>query len=761
MTSESKILTVSYGTFSCTLEGFDDPFDTMRAIAEYFRDLAEKDRYFGAEPPQPDAAMLHRVAEREVARIVDTQLSDSRMPAKAAPVPASDAAELNAAEDALAESAAPLAEAAEATTVEIPDSTPAKDMADITANVAGDQPTLQDAAPEGFRAKLARIRKSMNPPPFEPLPEDLIQPFMAETVAVEVVPEPETSVEIATEIVAEPDFDVLSRLGALVQSPDAHDQSMAEAAADEPDFAETVVHALAEADAIGPDFTEVSLETEAGADQTAEAGALETHAPDHAPDQTLGDQAAPMAEDVPADAAADLAGEGSVEEIPAEEILPLAAAEVADADANLPDAMPAEAEADLPVDAALSDALLPEDALPEVILADALPENVPEDFAPTDAGLAQAMAEDPLPEDGESLPVVDAPAEAVQFAPQTMGKGSGRYERISSRIVRLNPDDGIEADPEPAALAVDPAATRHLPDGDSDAEVARLLQQAEVVMAEEETRQRQEYLAAMKTAVDATEATRAEAAAAQPLTSEPYREDLAKVVEPELQAETAAPPPQQRRRKTVSVRIPAVPRPAGFSPPPLVLVTEQRIDRAPPPMMPPPMPQHSAQAPATALQPSRDSQPMVALRSGRLTGAIGIGSSAPNHALPQHNIVLETPYQAAQADTEDEEDIDEALSEAVASGLIRFAERIGARSTAEMLEAAAAFATCVENRAQFTRPQLMRRLMAIDLDRSITREDGLRSFGTLLRTGRIQKVGRGFYVLAENAPFMAEARRFS
>ena len=156
-----------------------------------------------------------------------------------------------------------------------------------------------------------------------------------------------------------------------------------------------------------------------------------------------------------------------------------------------------------------------------------------------------------------------------------------------------------------------------------------------------------------------------------------------------------------------------------------------------------------------------EGQPIVALRTGRLSGAIGAGAAAVATSTSTRNVVLERPSYGAVAEAEEDEDLVEDSKEIDESGLAAFADQVGAKSMAEMLEAAAAYATCVEKRSQFTRPQLMRRMVASAGGKPVSREDGLRSFGTLLRTGRIEKVTRGHYTLADNSPYLAEARRLT
>ena len=100
----------------------------------------------------------------------------------------------------------------------------------------------------------------------------------------------------------------------------------------------------------------------------------------------------------------------------------------------------------------------------------------------------------------------------------------------------------------------------------------------------------------------------------------------------------------------------------------------------------------------------------------------------------------------------------EAETVATDGGFSEFAEEIGATTLPELLEAAAAYMADVEGREQFSRPMLMGKLKEVDGE-SFTREDGLRSFGHLLREGKLQKVKGGRFSITDQTEFRAAGAR--
>ncbi|MEO0750662.1 MAG: hypothetical protein AAFY25_02570, partial [Pseudomonadota bacterium] len=86
-----------------------------------------------------------------------------------------------------------------------------------------------------------------------------------------------------------------------------------------------------------------------------------------------------------------------------------------------------------------------------------------------------------------------------------------------------------------------------------------------------------------------------------------------------------------------------------------------------------------------------------------------------------------------------------------------FAEDIGANNLSELLEAAAAYMADVEGRVQFSRPMLMGKLKEATAE-DFSREDSLKSFGQLLRNGKLQKLKGGRFTVTDETDFRAKTR---
>ncbi|MFD2738976.1 hypothetical protein ACFSUD_05315 [Sulfitobacter aestuarii] len=86
-----------------------------------------------------------------------------------------------------------------------------------------------------------------------------------------------------------------------------------------------------------------------------------------------------------------------------------------------------------------------------------------------------------------------------------------------------------------------------------------------------------------------------------------------------------------------------------------------------------------------------------------------------------------------------------------------FAAEMGAVELPQLLEAAAAYMSFVEGREQFSRPQLMTKVRQTSLP-EFSREDGLRSFGQLLRAGKIEKIKGGRFTVSDDIGFRPDRR---
>lgn len=704
MMNSNKILTVSYGTFSCTLEGFDDSFGTMKAIAEYFRDLASDDRYFGAEPPQPDAEMLTRIAQREVSRRVQAREQEGKIVLSAlenqsaeAPAQAPPAAAPAAAAPAQAETAAPQAPAA-AEPAPVQEEAPAPLKAEIADTAAVEAPAA--AEPQIAEA----VEKAEPAPTAEPAPaaeaeeEDTsdAEAFFAaspqpqshyedEAQAASVEETPAASAAPADSIAAK-----LQRIRAVVAQQDedeaaSYDEEEAAAPQVARATAETQVESEESQAAIDAarrdieDALDADEATEMAQDEAEEddddladiLNRLEAEEEDEAEvaetDESLfdaEDEEEPEAEAAPEIDAADLPRKGRVIKVKRADLE--AAVDRGDLE-EVSDPAPQEAPA-AKAEEARSSSLSPED---EDELARELAALEAELGASTPAEAEETPAPAVEMTEPEAAPVEDEPAgeepEEVKAAEQEPAEVEAAAEQIEEQA-------------EPAQ-----AARHSLPtiDDETGPDMSRLMAETDSKMDEAESTTRRDAFAHLRAAVAAKKADEAMGGRATTATSDDaYREDLADVVRPRR--------PVSRSARTERPK-------ADARSAPLKLVAEQRID-------------------------------VDKLRSA--------GPVRPRRVAAVVEPVKTNPDAESFAD---------------------FAADMGATKLPELLEAAASYMSFVEGRDQFSRPQLMGKVRSIGLP-DFTREDGLRSFGQLLRAGKIEKIKGGRFTVSDEIGYRPDHR---
>ena len=735
MVQSNKILTVSYGTFSCTLEGFDDAFGTMKAIAEYFRDLAAEDRYFGAEPPQPDADMLAHIAQKEIARRVEAHRDETGFVLRAEEPTAVPAAAVTAAAaadavDELVETQSDIAEA-EAEVEAEAEAAPAED---VIAAVEDAEVATEEAEDEA----VAEEDDSVS--------EDASDEDVSDEVEAE---EPEAVAEEPAEA------EDLSDAEEVQDEAPAEVAELPEGEAKAEDVAAFFADAQDASDEFEDDIAaeDMAIDALVADEDTAE---IEEEAPAPAPTSAVESIAAKLQriravvsrsttpaapQDFTEDEHADVVATKPIDAMMDEDadlVAPSMSADATELDARLDALDPAEMsdleveldetfeddaaadELDEAIDAdADADVLEAEDTL-SAILGDAASDAADEEEVIAEVEVTEAQAHVVKVTREEFDAILAADREEAEAALAEEGSDSSLSDEDEADLLRelaeveaeltdvdmaedaddddvsedvIAEDELSEDDDLEAILAMDEDAADDIEDededdavaqsddADEDAEVSRLLDEADDKLDDDETHDRRSEFAHLRAAMAAGKAEEAAGGSMDEAASDgAYRDDLARVVRPRRPEAAEA---GERGR-----------RPQDEKPAPLKLVAAQRVD----------------------------------------------GESAP----VQPRRVMSSPS--------------EDMGDEAAEGKMKFAEyadSLGAVELPDLLEAAAAYLSFVEGQEQFSRPQLMTKVRMVEKE-DFSREDGLRSFGLLLRDGKIEKTQAGRFTVSDRIGFRPE-----
>ncbi len=682
MVPANKILTVAYGTFSCTLEGFDDPFSAMTDIAEYFRDLAADDRFFGAEPPTPDMATLRTIAETKARHSVTARTDGGKVVLRPAAIAPQEDVLAGTTGDAGEASYADMGDVENATYDRLEEGTAG--AADIGADAASGDAEVVAGAPQSedvevseeeavVTADMDAVTDRNAEPAGDTFGDDaLAAAFRDDALIGSVDDEIEEPFAYGAPDIAPADEDddriVISSAGEDVTSAGDDVTSAGDEAVETAPSAKKALHDESErgVDAIArtvrvrrirrvENTAAVVVATESVTPADAQGDALEGALTNDAEDDDLMSELAAIEAELARDATG-LKATGAKET--------------------------KDDIADESIDGAEDDdgivGLLSFDEGVDDGAQDAEGDDLAAELAAIRADDSVALNRDHEGGDEDAV-VADAP---------NAGAETGKLKTKDSEELR-EADSGNEPDEGHVQAEAHAPATPAEEIAASDPDVERLFAATDSRLSGPDTSRRHANISHLKAAVAARRAD-GPVEPREEKETDAYRADLASNVLPRRPSGTTEEPQADR-----SVR-----------PAPLMLVSEQRVVET-----------FETDATAASGSTGRPAEEDVSSDMDDGTGGVGVAA----------------------------EDFE------------RFAAEVGATELPDILEAAAVYNARVMGEDSFSRPRLLH--LASEACDDLSREDGLRGFGQLLRDGRIRKVSRGTFALASESRYATDADR--